>query len=222
MHHVEEERPDTAPPADRRVGTEVAHRVLEPLRRTVVEHPECFTVEHEVAAGQRSDRVDDARQPIGDLVEVAGEETHPAAGTMGLHAGAVELPLHRSRAHSRQRRVDVGRRAGQHRQHRSVRLQRERVERLASLGEGDGRRREQVTRHHRRAPHRRDRHVSGARDRRRHHTLERALAQLAPEHADQEPLLAFGGAGEDRPEEIVTLPYRALADERGEPQQARR
>ena len=75
----------------------------------------------------------------------------------------------------------------------------ERVERLASLGEGDGRRGEQVTRHHRRAPHRRDRHVSGARDRRRHHTVERALAQLAAEHADQEPLLAFGGAGEDRP-----------------------
>ena len=59
VEDVEEERCQSGA-ATRRVGAEVAHRVLEAPRRAVVEHAEHLAVEHEVTAGQRADEIDDA------------------------------------------------------------------------------------------------------------------------------------------------------------------
>ena len=96
---------------------------------------------------------------------------------------------------------------------------REGVERLATGGEGDARRGQQVAGQHRGAPDRRHRHVGGGGDGGGHHTVECTLAQLAPEDADQEPLLAVGRPGEHRTQQIVAVANRACTDERREAQQ---
>ena len=108
---VEEVRRQAVAAAGRRIGAEVAHRVLEAARRPLVVDPERLAVEHEVAAGQARRRRGDRAEPVGDLVEVAGEQAHLAVAAMGLDPGAVELPLDRRRAGGGQRRRR-GRRAG--------------------------------------------------------------------------------------------------------------
>ena len=74
VQDVEEVRRQPAPAARRRVGAEVAHRVLEAPRRALVVDAEHLAVEHEVAAGQPGDERGDRPEAVGDLVEVAGEE----------------------------------------------------------------------------------------------------------------------------------------------------
>ncbi len=66
VEDVEEERRQSGA-TTRRVGAEVTHRVLEAPRRSVVEHAEHLTVEHEVTARQRANEIDDA---------VAGGRSH--------------------------------------------------------------------------------------------------------------------------------------------------
>ena len=106
VEDVEEERRQ-AGPATRRVGAEVAHRVLEAPRRAVVEHAEHLAVEHEIAARQRADELDHATEPVGHVVEVAGEQPDVAAAPMRLDARAVELPLDRRFAGGVDRGCDV-------------------------------------------------------------------------------------------------------------------
>ena len=61
VEHVEEGGDRPTPRPRRAVGAEVAHRVLEATRGAVVVDAEHLAVEHEVAAGQRRRRLDDAR-----------------------------------------------------------------------------------------------------------------------------------------------------------------
>ena len=97
-------------PRPRRVGAEVAHRVLEAPRRAVVEHAEHLTVEHEVTARQRANEIDDATEPVGHVVEVAGEQPDVVAASVGLDPRAVELPLDRGLAGGADRGCHVRRR----------------------------------------------------------------------------------------------------------------
>ena len=94
VEDVEEERCEPGAAAGR-VGAEVAHRVLEAPRRAIVEHTEHLTVEHQVTAGQRANQVDDAAEAVGHVVEVAGEEPHFVAASVGLDPRTVELPVDR-------------------------------------------------------------------------------------------------------------------------------
>ena len=55
VEHVEEVRRQPVPATRRRVGAEVAHRVLEPPRRALVVDAQRLAVEHEVTAGQAGD-----------------------------------------------------------------------------------------------------------------------------------------------------------------------
>ena len=73
-------------PGDRSPGRRCASAPKSPIvswkrrGRAVVEHAERLAVEHEVTAGQARDRCRRCPEPIGDVVEVAGEQAHVAAG----------------------------------------------------------------------------------------------------------------------------------------------
>ena len=58
---------------------EAAHRVLEALRPFVVADADRLAVEHERARRERAHGGDDLRQPVGDVVEVAGVDAHVVA-----------------------------------------------------------------------------------------------------------------------------------------------
>ena len=111
VEDVEEERLQAvaAPGTDaRRVGAEVAHRVLEASRGAGVVDAEHLAVEHEIAARQGAHDLDDAAQSIGDVVEVAGVEPNVAGRAVGLDPRAVELPLDRGEPGFGERVGDAG------------------------------------------------------------------------------------------------------------------
>ena len=112
---------------------------------------------------------------------------------------------------------DVLRRLREHRGHRPQRLEAEAIETGGTFPHGDLGDIGEVSCEHRSAPDGRDRHRSCLRDRVRHHAFERALAQLAEEEPDQEPLLGLGRAGEERGELFAPRPLRALPADRLKP-----
>ena len=118
---------------------------------------------------------------------------------MHLHARAVELVVDRDRRGGlRQRGLDVDGGAREHRRERAPDLEPDRVEARAPVGQRDGGDRGEVAVQHERAAHRRDGHPGGLRHRVRHHTRQRALAQLAAQDPHEEPLLVRVRAGEQR------------------------
>ena len=197
VHDVEEvgRQPD-APPC-RRIGAEVAHHVLEAPRGTLVVDAEHLAVEHEVAAWQLGHHLGDAAEPLRDVVEVAGVQTDVAVASVGLDAGAVQLPLDGRRAGRGERLGDVGGRRGQHRLDRPTRRHGDRRQRRLAAGQRRLGSAAEVAGHHRRPAHAGHRDGGGLGDGVDHHAVERALAHLAAEHAPQEVLLRLGGATED-------------------------
>ena len=133
---------------------------------------------------------------------------------MHLHARAVELPFERRGAEPRERVADVLRRLGEHRLHRLQQPDREAREPWRARDERRARDRAEVAREHRGAPHVADRHARRGGDRLEHHALERALAQLADQQADEEVLLGARGAGEQLAELPRALARRAFAPRR--------
>jgi hypothetical protein len=94
-------------------------------------------------------------EPLADVVQVAREDPHVAAGAVYLDARAVDLPLDRRGAGGRERRGRVRRGRGQHRQHRASDLEREGGESRLAVGERDLCGAREVTGEHRRAAQRR-------------------------------------------------------------------
>ena len=147
--------------------------------------------------GRARATADDAVETIGDVVEVAGVDAHLVAESVDLHAGAVELPLHRRRARVAQRLGDVGGTGGEHRLDRVQHGQPDGLEGLAALGQREHRRAAEVAGEHRGAADDVDRDPGGGGDGVGHHAGQRALAELAGEQAADEVDLGLGGAGEE-------------------------
>ena len=136
---------------------------------------------------------------------------------MDLDPRAVELPLDRGRMDLRERGADVGRGLGEHRLERMADPQAQRREPRLALRQGDRRDGAEVAAEHERAPHRGELDVRRLRDRVGHHARERALAQVAGQQPDEEPLLGLGRAGHEVAEQAAALGDGARARARPDP-----
>lgn len=196
---------------------------LERLRAAVRTERDQLAVEDRVADRQPAQHLDHLGQPAGDVVERAGEDLDRAlTGTaltppdMDLRADAVELPFDRdlapvSVAELGERLADRWRGGGEHRLDRAAHLEGERVEGRGAAGERGGGDRAEGAAQHRRTAHPRGGNRGGRRDRLGHHAVERALAQLAGEQPDQEPLLGGGRPAEQGGHQLAPPRDRALA-----------
>ena len=154
-------------------------------------------------AGSARDRLDDLGHGAGHVVELAREDAHLVAALVDLDARAVELPLERRLAEPRERLGDVLGGLRQHRLHRPEQLDRKPREPGRALAE------------RRLRPRPRDRPPASPRgalarpaarppgDRLDHHPLERALAQLADQQAQQKVLLGLGRPPEQLPQQAA-------------------
>jgi hypothetical protein len=192
---------------------DVPHRVLEAQRPAAGQQRDHFAIEHEFARGQRPHQRDQLRQRGRDVVERAREHAHVVAAAVHLHAHAVELPLEHGAClrQLRQRVGDVGRRAGKHRLHRAQQLQVEACDARSALGERRVDHCRQIGGEHLRAPHRGRRQSGRQRDRVDDEALERALPQLARQHAGEELLLLRGRAAEQLSQRLLAAAGRARA-----------
>ena len=193
VQQVEEERAEQHAGV-RRVTAEAAHRVLERARPAVVVQGEGLAVEDGGVARQRPHPLDELGHAVGHLAQRAGPHPDVVAVPVHLDAGAVELELHgHVGAEVGERGVQRGAGAGQHRAHRPADLQPHGVERLDPAGQRRRRRLGQPAGEHERPADGGGRDVGRGGDGVQHDALERALAQLAGEQADEELLLVGGG-----------------------------
>ena len=199
VQHVEEERPQCT----------VAHRVLEHPGAAVVADGERLAVEHHARHRQRTDHLDDARHPAGDLVEVARPHLDPLALAVHLDADAVELPFDRDRRRDRLGHRGSGR--GEHRLQRSTELESHRLHRgdpsLRSES-GDG---VDATSQHDRSADDGGRYRPCHSDRVEHHSFRGSLTQLSPEQEREEPGFLGGRRAEQRSQQRAALDHRARA-----------
>ena len=104
-------------------------------------------------------------------------------------ARAVELPLHRRRADAGESVVEVVAGLREHRLDRAQHCEAEPGQPFRALADRGGGHRPDLAREHDRPPDLSGGKVRGFRDRLHHHARERALAQLAEDEPDEEPLL---------------------------------
>jgi hypothetical protein len=153
-------------------------------------------------------------QPGGDVVQGPGEQPDVPAGQVRLDPDAIQLPLQRRLgpfgAHLVQGVGEGGRAGREHRPDRAADLQAERAQRLAASAQRGGGHHAQRTAQHHGPADLRHRHVSGPGDGLGHHALQRALAQLAGQQANQEPLLVRCGAAEQLPDQHLACGRRTL------------
>ena len=215
MDHVEEVGGEPAATTRCRLGTEVAHRVLEPTWTAVLGQPGHLAIENEIACGQPGDERHDTGEPVGDVVEVAGEQADLAGAAVCLYTGAIELPLDGRLAGLGKCVGDVVRRRGQHRPDRPPRFERDRPQRLDAAGERLAGGLAEIAGEHVGAADLVDRCTGSAGDGVDHHPIERTLAQLAAEHAPQQPLLDGRRAGEHADQQVAPPTGRARPRLRG-------
>ena len=168
-------------------GRDPAAGLLERPRPAVRPQRDRLAVEHQLAHRQRQRRLDHLGHPVGDVVQAAGEDRDVGARPVHLHPDAVELPLDRRRApagRARRRRRSPSRRASAAPGGRPAAGTRPApaappVSAAAATGPTAPRsiaaRRTSASGT-----------SGGLRDRRQHHALQRALAQLAGEQAAQQ------------------------------------
>ena len=92
---------------------------------------------------------------------------------------------------------------------------------VRALADRGRRHRPELAREHHRPPDLGDGEARGPRDRLHHHALERALAQLAEEEPDEEPLLGLGRAPEQRRELLAARSLRAGPGDARDPRRGR-
>ncbi|MEZ5229125.1 MAG: hypothetical protein R2710_21390 [Acidimicrobiales bacterium] len=97
------------------LGAEGGHRVLERAWSSIGIEPEHLTVEDDRLDRQRPSNGDHVGKAIGDVVQVAGQDSHLVAGPVHLHPGAIELPLDRGHPDVGDRLARTGGGGGQHR-----------------------------------------------------------------------------------------------------------
>ena len=111
---------------------------------------------------------------------------------MDLDPRSVELPLDDRTPEPLQSAADILGRLREHRRDRSQDLEPELAQTGLSVLQGSDRDPWDVAGKHRRPPHARRRNAGGLRHRVDHHSLQRALAKLAEEEPDEQPLLGLG------------------------------
>ena len=190
--------------------------LLERSRPAVLVQRDGLSVEHDRAHRQGKHVVDDLGQPLGDVVEAAGEDADVVAVAVHLHADAVELPLDGRRAHAAERVVDVDGGGGQHRLHRLSDDQPKRCQPVDTRGQGCFGDRAERPAHHGCAAYVGQRHAGGARNRVDHHSLERTLSQLAAEQTAQQVLLGLGRPAEQLADQPRALRLRPGSRQRGD------
>ena len=167
---------------------EPAHQLLKRQGIALLIHRQHLAVEDEIASGEaRLHRLDDFRQARRNLIEPPGENSDPAADSVDLDAGAVELMLERNvRPENRE---GVGDSVGGLRQHRLERPYRQRRSGSGRIRDGIATQGTQnparVALHHVDAPHFRNRPSGGIGDRLQHHPLAHAMAHLADQNLGQ-------------------------------------
>lgn len=148
---------------------------------------------------QRQGGVDHVGEPVGDVVEAAGEQSHVAAAAMDLYSGAVQLGLeNRGAAELFECFADPAGGLCQHRAHGGADPQPEIREPVGAAGQCHRRDGRQISAEHCRAPDVRGRDPRGAGHCVGHHSGQCALAQLTAEQSAQERLLVDGGRAEQR------------------------
>ena len=207
VQDVEQERDD---PLRRRPAVDLGHRELK-RRGPAGIHPQRLAVEHRLADREPAHRRDDARQRVGDLVEVARVDAHLLAPAMDLDADPVQLELHRRKLHSVQGLGDrrPGRR--EHGEDGAEDLKADRSQPLLAVGHGDPGHLGQIAREHERAPGDRARHGGGLGHRVGHQSRQRALTQASGEQADEEGGLGLGGPAQQRLQELAPPRCRPAA-----------
>ena len=203
VQHVEEvrrERDLRAQPRDVQAARRAGRGLLEGARPASVVQRDGLAVEDEGLALQREHRLDHLGQPVGDLVEAAGEEAHLAVAAVGLDPDAVELAVHDGAVGSRGP-AGPRRRPGprpQHRAHRAADHEADGLQARDPARQRGDRSGPGMPGEHHGAAHGRLGHVGGGGDRLEHHAVEGALAHLAGDQPAQEVLLGCGGPGEER------------------------
>ncbi len=142
IEREQRQRQRTLEARDVELAAEPPHRVLERPRAALGRQREHLAVEDRSARRQRRDRALDLRHARRDVAPCPRKHAHAAVAFVDLHARAVELVLEHGLAMSRQRAVDVFRRAREHRRQRLVERQPKALERRAAArkhGACDGR-----------------------------------------------------------------------------------
>ena len=191
--------------------------VLERQRTAVLAQRDQLAVQHRGTRRQFGQDRRHVGQPGGDVVQGTGEQPDAPVGQVRLDPDAIQLPLQRRlglvaplSAHLVQGVGDGGRAGREHRPDRAADLQAERAQRLAAPAQrGGGHHAERAAQHHGPADLR-HRHAGGPGHSLGHDALQRALAQLAGEQADQEPLLVRCGAAEQLADQRLARSRRTL------------
>ena len=186
-------------------------RHLKRMRPPILAQRDHLAVQHRVAHRQPGQGAGDLRQPVGDLVERAGEQAHGPIADVRLDPDTVHLPLHRRRADPGQGVLDRRSAGGEHRPDRPPDLQAELPEPRAALSQSGLRDRPHGSGQHQGPAHRGAGNLGGARDRLGHRTFQRTLMQLARQQPEQERLLMYGRPAEERVHQLLAGRHRALA-----------
>ena len=214
----EKEREGRRPahPLDVEPAAESGHRGLKRVRDAVGAEGDRLALEDQLARGEHAHGVDDLGHRRSDLVEPPGVYPDLLARLVDLDPGAVQLALERGLAQLGERLGHAVRAARQHREHRPEELHREAREPRGSLGQrraGDVR---QVARHHDGPAHVIRREAGRASHRLDHQRVERALAELAHDEAEQKLPLVVAEPREQFAEEPPSRVGRALAGGAGD------
>jgi hypothetical protein len=134
-----------------------------------------------------------------------------------LDADAVQLPLDPGLPHLLHGRLDAGRGRGQHRLQGAADLEVELAQAGHTGGQGGRGHRAEGAAQHEGPPHLGRRHPGRSGHGLDHHPLERALAQLAGEQPDQEPLLGRGRPREQLAHQPPPLGLRPGAGQAADP-----
>jgi hypothetical protein len=205
---------------DRRPGVlrrGARRRVLERQRPAVLAQRDQLAVEDRGRDRHPGHRRHHLGQPGRDVVQGPGEQPDAPAGQVRLDPDPVKLPLHCRGPVDLGQRVPEGRRAGrEHRPDRAADLQAERAQRLTAPAQRGGGHHAQRTAQHHGPADLRHRHLSGPGDGVGHDALQRALAQLAGQQADQEPLLVRCGAAEQLADQRLARGRRTLPGHRAD------